>query len=96
MQVLRDVQPDDLDAFFEHQSDPEAAAMAVFPARDREAFDAHWGRVLADDSLVTRTIVDEGVVAGNVGCWEQDGRRLVGYWVGREFWGRGLATAAPA
>jgi RimJ/RimL family protein N-acetyltransferase len=96
MQVLRDVQSDDLDAFFEHQSDPEAAAMAVFPARDREAFDAHWGRVLADDSLVTRTIVDEGVVAGNVGCWEQDGRRLVGYWVGREFWGRGLATAALA
>jgi Acetyltransferase (GNAT) domain len=29
-------------------------------------------------------------------CWEQDGRLLVGYWVGREFWGRGLATAALA
>jgi RimJ/RimL family protein N-acetyltransferase len=35
-------------------------------------------------------------VAGNIGCWEQDGRLLVGYWVGREFWGRGLATAALA
>jgi RimJ/RimL family protein N-acetyltransferase len=31
-----------------------------------------------------------------VGCWEQDGRRLVGYWLGREFWGRGLATEALA
>jgi RimJ/RimL family protein N-acetyltransferase len=96
MQVLRDVEPGDLDAFFEHQSDPEATAMAVFPARDREAFDAHWRRLLADDSLVTRTIVDDGAVAGNVGCWEQDGLRLVGYWLGREFWGRGLATAALA
>ena len=94
--VLRDVEPADLDAFFEHQADPEAAAMAVFPARNREAFDAHWRRVLADDSNVTRTIVDEGTVAGNIGCWEQDGRRLVGYWLGREFWGRGLATAALA
>jgi RimJ/RimL family protein N-acetyltransferase len=33
---------------------------------------------------------------GNIGCWEQDGQRLVGYWLGREFWGRGLATAALA
>jgi hypothetical protein len=49
-----------------------------------EAFDAHWRRVLADDSAV------------NIGCWEQDGQRLVGYWVGRKFWGRALATAALA
>ena len=70
--------------------------MALFPARDREAFDAHWKRILRDDSLVKRTIVDEGRVAGNVLCWEQDGRRLLGYWVGKEFWGRGLATRALA
>ena len=63
MTVLRDVEPGDLDAFFEHQSDPEAAAMAVFSARDREAFDAPRRRVLADDSLVTRTIVADGAVA---------------------------------
>lgn len=96
MTVLRDVAESDLDVFYEQQLDPEATAMAVFPARDREAFDAHWRRLLADDSLVKRTIVDGGAVAGNIGCWEQDGRLLVGYWVGREFWGRGLATAALA
>ena len=96
MPVLRDVAEADLDIFFEQQRDPEATAMALFPARDREAFDAHWRRLLADDSLVTRTIVDEGAVAGNVGCWEQHGRWLVGYWLGRQFWGRGLATAALA
>ena len=94
--MLRAVTEADLDVFYEHQADPEAAAMAVFPARDREAFDAHWRRVLADASKVTRTIVDDGAVAGNIGAWEQDGRRFVGYWVGREFWGRGLATAALA
>ena len=92
--VLREVVDSDLDAFFEHQREPEANRIAAFPARDREAFDAHWRRLLADDSLTKKTIVYEGEVAGNVGCWEQEGRRLVGYWIGREFWGKGLATRA--
>ena len=93
---MRDVVEADLDAFFEQQADPEAAAMAVFPSRDREAFDAHWRRVLASDSTAIRTIEADGEVAGHVLSWEQDGRRLVGYWLGREFWGRGLASAALA
>jgi RimJ/RimL family protein N-acetyltransferase len=94
--VLRDVLDSDVDAFYEHQLDPEATRMALFPSRDREAFDAHWRRLLADDAVTKKTIVDEGKVAGNIGCWEQEGRRLVGYWLGREFWGRGLATRALA
>lgn len=96
MGLLRDVIESDLPVFFEHQRDPEATRMADFPARDREAFDAHWQKVLANDELVAKTIVFEGQVAGNIGSWEQDGRRLVGYWVGREFWGKGLATQALA
>jgi len=96
MPLLRDVVESDLPVFFEHQQDPEATAMADFPARDREAFDTHWARILADDTLTKKTIVVEGQVAGNAVSWPQDGRRLVGYWLGREFWGRGLATRALA
>ena len=96
MGLLRDVIESDLPVFFEHQSDPEATAMADFPARDREAFDAHWERILANPALTKKTIVFEGQVAGNAVSWEQDGRRLVGYWVGKEFWGKGLATQALA
>jgi RimJ/RimL family protein N-acetyltransferase len=92
--VLREVVDGDIEAFFEHQRDPAANRMAAFPARDRESFDAHWRRLLADDSLMKKTILYEGEVAGNIGCWEQEGRRLVGYWIGREFWGKGLATRA--
>ena len=94
--VLRDVVETDVDAFYEHQLDPEATQMALFPARDREAFDAHWRRLLANDAMTKKTIVHQGEVAGNVLCWEGDGRRLVGYWLGREFWGKGLATKALA
>ena len=96
MAVLRDVVESDLDAFYEHQREPEANEMAIFPARDRETFDAHWRKILADDSVIKKTIVHEGEVAGNIGSWEQDGRRLVGYWIGREFWGKGVATSALA
>ena len=92
--ILRDVVESDLDAFFEHQREPAANEMAIFPARDRETFDAHWRKILADDSTTQKTIVHEGRVAGNVLCWSQDGQRLVGYWVGSEFWGKGLATRA--
>jgi RimJ/RimL family protein N-acetyltransferase len=91
---LRTVEDADLDAFFEHQTDPEATEMAAFPARDGERFAAHWARIRADPTVVLRTIVVDGAVAGNIGSWSQDGQHLVGYWIGREQWGRGVATRA--
>jgi RimJ/RimL family protein N-acetyltransferase len=92
--VLRDVVETDLPVFFEDQRDPEAVRMAAFPARDEEAFMAHWERVLANDENTTKTIVFEGQVAGNIAAFDRDGRREVGYWIGREFWGKGVATQA--
>jgi RimJ/RimL family protein N-acetyltransferase len=91
---LRAVTPDDIPAFYEHQLDPEANRMAAFPARERDAFFAHWEKILRENESLTRTIVLGDEVAGNVVCFEQKGRRLVGYWLGRKFWGRGVATRA--
>jgi RimJ/RimL family protein N-acetyltransferase len=91
--VLREVVEDDLPIFFEHQRDPEGARMAAFTPRDREAFMAHWTtKVLGDPAAMAWTVVLDGDVAGNVVSWIQDGRRLVGYWIGREHWGKGVAT----
>ena len=56
----------------------------------------HWAKIMADNSVVLKTIIFDGQVAGNVVCWEQDGEREVGYWVGKEFWGKGIATKALA
>jgi len=95
--MLREVVEADVRIFFEHQSDPEASAMAGFPAREYDAHMAHWANnVLADETNYARTIEVDGEVAGNVVSWQADGRRLVGYWIGREFWGRGIATRALA
>ena len=91
---LRTVEDEDVDVFFEHQADPQAVAMAAFPARDQEQVAAHWARLRGDDSLYVRTIVADGVVAGNIGSWPDEGRQFLGYWVGRELWGRGVATQA--
>ena len=93
---LRSVGDRDLEVFFDHQADPQAVEMAAFPARDKEQFAAHWAKVRADDANVLRTIVADGLVAGNIGSWQQDGQQLLGYWVGREWWGRGVATQAVA
>ena len=93
---LRNVEDRDLEVFFDHQADPQAVEMAAFPARDKEQFAAHWAKVRADDANVLRTIVADGLVAGNIGSWQQDGQQFLGYWVGREFWGRGVGTQALA
>jgi RimJ/RimL family protein N-acetyltransferase len=93
---LRQVVEADLSVFYAHQRDREAAEMAAFPSRERDVFMAHWAKTLANDAALTWTVVSNGAVAGNIGCWEDGGRRFVGYWIGREFWGRGLATQALA
>jgi len=91
---LRDVITSDLPIFFEQQLDPVATQMAAFPARDRKAFMAHWARIMADESNILKTILEGDRVTGNIVSWEHDGRREVGYWLGREFWGKGIATRA--
>lgn len=95
--VLREVTKGDLPVFFDQQLDPAAHRMAAFtrgdPA-DREAFMAHWARILGDDAVTLRTILFEGRVAGHIASFERFGEREVTYWIGREYWGRGLATGA--
>lgn len=91
---LRPVTDDDVAIFFVHQSDPDAAAMVAFTPRDEQAHTAHWNKIRAIDTGVMRTIEADGEVAGNCVSWLQDGRREVGYWIGKEYWGRGIATRA--
>ena len=94
--VLREVVDSDLPIFFEHQRDQEAVRMAAFPSRDHDAFMTHWAKLRREPSNIVRTITCDGQVAGNIGSWIAEDLRLIGYWIGREFWGRGVATAALA
>ena len=93
---LRVVVDSDLEFFFIHQSDEEANRLIGFAPRNREDFKTHWAKVLSDDDIVKQTIVAGGEVAGDIVCFLQSGEREVEYWLGREFWGRGIATKALA
>jgi RimJ/RimL family protein N-acetyltransferase len=93
--VLREVTPDDLPIFYKQQLDPEANWMAAFTAKDpadRAAFDTHWTKILADKGITIRTILYEGKVAGSVLCHGWGGEPEISYWLGREYWGKGIAT----
>jgi RimJ/RimL family protein N-acetyltransferase len=93
--ALRPVEPGDLPALFEQQRDPESVAMAGVAAREREAFDAHWERILNDPESVIRAVLADGELVGSALSWRaEDGRRFIGYWLDRACWGRGIATAA--
>lgn len=94
--LLRDVTEDDLPIFFEQQLDPAATQMAAFPSRERPAFMAHWAKILADTTVSTQTILFDKQVAGSIVSFEIAGEREVGYWIGRHYWGKGIATTALA
>src|SRR3954453_17300304 len=91
---LRDVVASDLAVHFEHQSDPESARLSVPPARDRAGFDAQWATILEDPAGMVQTVVADGEVVGSVFCFLHDDTREVGYRIGRQHWGRGIASAA--
>jgi RimJ/RimL family protein N-acetyltransferase len=93
---LREVADSDLPIFFEDQRDPVGVAMADVPSKEEDAFYAHWKKNLARPDTINRTVEADGEVAGNVVSWIGDEGRLVGYWISRAQWGKGVATRALA
>ena len=94
---LRETIEDDLAAFFDHQREPEGRQMAAFTSKDaddRDGFFDHWRRILGDETIVRRTLVVDHRVAGHIVSFLRFGDREVSYWLGHEYWGRGLATRA--
>jgi RimJ/RimL family protein N-acetyltransferase len=95
--TLREVRDGDLTAFYAQMNGPEAMWMAAFTAKDPSDpawFDAHWARIRHDPEVIARAAVGEnGEIVGNVGVFGPPEERQVTYWIGREYWGRGAATA---
>jgi RimJ/RimL family protein N-acetyltransferase len=82
---------------FEQWADPVAAQMAAFTApdhMDRDAFERRRSRIRADETMIARVIVVDGEVAGTISSWGSPDEREVTYWIGRSYWGKGIATVA--
>ncbi|MBM4428232.1 MAG: GNAT family N-acetyltransferase [Chloroflexi bacterium] len=93
--LLRPVTEADLPILFQQQLDPEAVAMSAYPSKDRGEFMRHWEGILKNKNVTARTILYKEKVAGHILCWKEGKyEQRVGYWVGKEFWRRGIASAA--
>jgi RimJ/RimL family protein N-acetyltransferase len=95
--VLREIEDRDLDVLFEHWTDRDAIRMAAFTSpdqNDRTAFERRWARLRSDVSTTNRVVEIDGRVVGQIASFDVEGHREVTYWIGREDWGRGIATRA--
>lgn len=95
--TLRNVQDSDLPIIFAHHQSEKALYMAAFtppdPA-DLDAFSAHWQKIRSDKTVTLQTILVNGAVAGYISQFEMFDEPEIGYWLGEEFWGKGVATEA--
>lgn len=94
---LRDVEDADLPLFFAQQRQAEAVWMAAYTVEDpcdHAAFLSRWEWILGHPNIQKQTILWNGIVVGNVMSFLKDEQPEVTYWIGREYWGKGIATAA--
>ena len=51
---------------------------------------------MKDDSVIIKTILFDKRIAGHIASFIGYGDLEITYWIGREFWGKGIATEACA
>lgn len=97
---LRPLTEADIPTLFEIQLDEEAQRLAAFvdpeAARDADAFARKYRRILADDATVNRIVEVDGEAIGSVAVFPMEGDIELTYWIRKDWWGRGVATAAVA
>jgi RimJ/RimL family protein N-acetyltransferase len=96
MLAIRPVEDSDFGTLFEFQSDLESCQMATVPPKTREAYQAHIEKIRANPDCIIRIIEDESTIVGFALSWLAEEGRNLGYWIGRDFWGRGYASQGLA
>ena len=94
---MRDVEDSDLDIFFKFQLDREANYMAAFTTKnpnDRENFDSHWKKIRSNPDIINKTIIYKDIIVGHIAKFMSEDKPELTYWIGRDFWGKGIATQA--
>lgn len=94
---LKDTEKSDLEELFLFQTDAEAIFLAAFTAKnpsDKDAYLEKFTKILANEEIVNKTIFFEGKIAGSVARFPLEGKQEITYWIGKNFWGKGIATEA--
>lgn len=94
---LRPTNQADLATLFLFQLDPQAAYLAAFMPKDstdKAAYLERFTRFLHDPTIHMQTILVAGTIAGSIAKFELAGEAELTYWLDRNCWGKGIATAA--
>ncbi len=88
---------DDLETLFLFQLDEDSNYLAAFTSKnpsDKAAYIKKWTRLLSDEKINVRTILLKNKIVGSIAKFEMGGNAEITYWIGKEFWGKGIATTA--
>ena len=94
---LKDTEKNDLEELFRFQTDEEANFLAAFTAEnplDKTAYLEKFTKILSDKKIINKTIFFSGKIAGSVAKFMFEGKPEITYWIGKDFWGKGIATQA--
>lgn len=94
---LRNIKEDDLEILFEHQADEAASYMAAFTKEDPnnwQAFKEHWERTLKLGSTFIQVITIDKKVVGYVCSFLLFEKETIGYWIDKNYWGKGIASCS--
>ena len=87
----------DLETLFVFQLNKEANYLAAFTSKDptdKTAYMEKWTKLLADKNINMQTILFNGIIAGSIAKYEIEGNSEITYWIGKDYWGQGIATLA--
>ena len=87
----------DLERFFIFQLDKEAIHLAAFTPKDptdKEAYLTKYTKLLSEPTVHMRTILVDNSIVGSISKFELEGDAEITYWIDRDFWGKGIGTAA--
>jgi len=95
--TLRPTTISDLDILFQFQLDKEGGYLAAFMPEnhaDKSAYIEKYTKLLANSSVNNQTIIQNNTIVGSIAKFVMEGDTEITYWIGKEFWGKGIATAA--
>ena len=94
---LKHTNQNDLETLFLFQLDKDANYLAAFTSKnpsDKNAYIEKWTRILSDEKVNIKTILLKKKIVGSIAKFEMDGNAEITYWIGKDFWGKGIASNA--
>ena len=87
----------DLDTLYLFQLEPEAIRLAAFTSKetsDKKFYIDKYSKFLTDPTIKNQTIRLDGEIVGSISKFIMFDEAEITYWIDRQYWGKGIATAA--